>query len=82
MITPNIIPKKDNKIVLKKLRLSRRRKIDSGIKSVIDTHIITPAAKAREDITILLWSKFLIKIINVPTKVENPAIIVKRNEKE
>lgn len=47
----------------------------SGNKSVNDTVIITPAAKAREFMTILSLFLNLINIGSVPINVDNPAII-------
>ena len=77
------------RIILKKLsnnvpicdKLFRKRLIDSGIKSVIETVIITPAAKASDDKIILSVFFFLLKITSVPIIVERPAIIVKRKAK-
>ena len=46
--------------------------------TVIDTQIITPAAKAKEDKTILLLSFFLIKIKIVPSIVDKPANTVSK----
>ena len=46
---------------------------DSGIRSVSDTVIITPAAKLSEALMILVVLFFIINIIIVPSKVENPA---------
>ena len=43
----------------------------SGIKSIIDTVVITPAAKASDFIIIL--SSFFINIRSVPISVESPA---------
>lgn len=60
-------------MIFKPVKLLFSKLIDSGIKSVIDTHIITPAAKASEDRTILLVFLFFIKIKIVPIIVDKPA---------
>ena len=75
---PRRIPKKDIIIVLILFILSLNKLIDSGIRSVIDTQIITPAAKDKEDKTILLVSFFLIKIKIVPSIVDKPANTVSK----
>lgn len=53
--------------------------IDSGIKSVNDIVIITPAAKLNELTIILLVFFVFINIKKVPIKVDNPAIEVNIN---
>lgn len=50
---------------------------DSGIKSIIDTQIMTPDAKAHELDIILLRSLTLKNIGNVPSRVAIPARVVK-----
>lgn len=65
-------------MVLILFKLSLNKLIDSGIRSVIDTQIITPAAKDKEDKTILLVSFFLIKIKMVPSIVDKPANTVSK----
>ena len=65
IIIPKTVPKKQSEIVPKGLKFSRRRAIDSGIKSVIDTVIITPAAKDRALKIILSGSFFFIHMNNI-----------------
>ena len=81
IITPKTVPKKQSEIVPKALKFSRSNAIDSGIKSVIDTVIITPAAKDRALKIILSGFFFFININNDPIIVERPAIKVRRKEK-
>lgn len=54
--------------------------MDSGIKSVKETVIITAEAKAREEAIIVFAFLLLRKIKTLPTKVENPAILVSKKE--
>ena len=51
-----------------------------GIKSVNDTVIITADAKLNEAHIILSLSYFFINIIKLPIIVDNPAIVVSKNE--
>lgn len=50
----------------------------SGTKSVIETQIMTPAAKESEEAMTLFSSFNLIKIGIVPSIVDRPAMVVRR----
>ena len=75
---PTRINRNDNNMFNGPLRLVRNIFMDSGIKSVIDTHIITPLAKARDEQIILLLFLNFMNIGIVPIKVDNPAIEVSK----
>ena len=53
---------------------------DSGIKSMRDTQIMTPAAKAKEAIKISFPFSFFLKMRREPNIVEAPAKEVIKNE--
>lgn len=77
--SPIFIPIKTIKKEAKNGQKTRIFVKDSGIKSVIDTVIITPAAKAREDANILLLSFSFMNIKIVPSIVDKPANEVIKN---
>ena len=79
VIKPIVINKKQKKIIPGSLKLILKYLIDSGIKSRIETHIIT--ADANEHDAAITLSLFLIlkKIGIVPISVENPANVVRIN---
>ena len=54
---------------------------DSGIRSVILTHIITPDANDSDDAIILFSFFILISIGNVPSNVDSPDIVVNKKDK-
>lgn len=70
---PMNINKNDNVMTFNPEYLLFNNVIDSGTKSVIDTQIITPAAKERLAHIILSVFFNLIKIIIRPNKVDSPA---------
>ena len=73
IITPRQIKIKRNKRAGKPLNIEVKRLKDSGIKSVRDTHIITPLAKD-SDAKIIYLSFFNLKSRGIkPIKVESPA---------
>jgi len=76
---PNIININDNKIVNNGDVYLFRHFIDSGIKSRILIHIMTPPAK--EQAAPIIKSLFLIlkKIGKVPKSVDKPAKVVNKN---
>ena len=79
IITPRDINIKRNKRAGKPLNIEVKRLKDSGIKSVRDTHIITPLAKDR-DAKIIYFSFFNLKSKGIkPIRVERPARVDKIN---
>ena len=52
----------------------------SGIKSIIEVHIMTPEAKASAEAIILFWFFLLIKTVRYPIKVDNPERKVNKKE--
>ena len=73
VIIPRQVNIKRNKRAGKPLNIEVKRLKDSGIKSVSDTHIITPLAKDR-DAKIIYFSFFNLKSRGMkPIKVESPA---------
>lgn len=79
IITPRDINIKRNKRAGKPLNIEVKRLKDSGIKSVRDTHIITPLAKD-SDAKIIYLSFFNLKSRGIkPIKVERPARVDKIN---
>lgn len=73
VIIPTIINKNDNRMILMPLKLFLNIIILSGIKSMIDTQSITPAAKAKLALIIFSWFLNFIKMGNTPISVDNPA---------
>ena len=80
IIIPIIIDMKHDSIVKKPLYVDVNSLTDSGIKSVIDTHNITPAANERDEAVILSLFLFLSNNIAKPNKVDSPANVVSMNE--
>ena len=79
VITPIQINIKRNKRAGKPLNIEVNKLKDSGIKSVRDTHIITPLAKDSEA-NIIVFSFFNLKSIGIkPIKVESPARVDNKN---
>ena len=75
VITPIHININKNKRAGKPLNIEVKRLKDSGIKSVRDTHIITPLAK-ESDARIIYFSFFKLKSKGIkPINVESPAIV-------
>ena len=77
IMTPRDININKNKRAGKPLKIDVSKLKDSGIRSVIDTQIITPLAKAKEAI-IIVFSLFKLKSKGTkPIKVDNPAKVDK-----
>lgn len=81
-ITVEMIMPKNRKVKHKRIIMASLKLLsifnDSGIRSVIETQIMTPAAKARLD-TIILFSCFnFINIGSVPIRVDSPASVVNK----
>ena len=77
---PIIINMVDNVIVQNGLNFELKYFNDSGIKSNMDIHIITPDANAHEEDIILFWFLIFINIGIKPIRVANPAREVRINE--
>ena len=77
IIIPTIMLIKEIIITIISWLLLFSRRIDSGIKSHMETVNITEEANAREEIRIFLFLSFLKNINMVPSKVDKPAKNVK-----
>ena len=82
VIIPSKIKEKDNSTVIKPFPLLFNSSILSGIKSIIDTHNITPDAKERLAAITLFSFLRLIKIGIKPNNVERPAKEVRKKARK